>query len=170
MGDGLRHGRAWLCAATILCLALAGMAALSLLSPKAAATQPIGPTPTAAATATSAATATATPVSTDGCSGTQPCPPGPDDALVQEARALTDSLRQAARVPASAPSDLVRQAERRRTLLVSLATSRPQAVLDLSLQATERAALPDPVRRLIEERVTIDGELQSAFGNLTSWG
>ena len=134
----------WGVSAVLLIGVVAGTAALMALSPRAAATQPVA-TPTPAASTPAAGTAA---------------------AAEAEARALTEALRHAGRSPAGGPAaaggtnELARQAERRRTLLVSLATSRPQAVLDLALQPAERAALPDSVRQLVEERVAAEGELQ----------
>src|SRR5262245_60799888 len=58
----------------------------------------------------------------------------------QEARGLTDELRQRSAATA--------QAQRRKELLSALAESRPSAVIDLALMPDERANLPAGVRAL----------------------
>jgi hypothetical protein len=80
-----------------------------------------------------------------------------------EAGQLTDELRNAGKRKSSVPAvqaAISRQAERRRDLLKMLAERDPAAVLELALTRQERDALPPPVRAMVEERVTVDGELQ----------
>ena len=80
-----------------------------------------------------------------------------------EAGQLTDELRNAGRRQAKTPAvqaAVSRQAERRRDLLKQLSESEPAAVLELALTQQERDALPPQIRSAVEERVTVDGELQ----------
>ena len=79
-----------------------------------------------------------------------------------EATQLTEELRAASR-PTKLPAiqaAYAGKAERRRALLSQLAERNPSAVLELALSPAERNALPPQIRSSVEERVTVDGELQ----------
>ncbi len=84
------------------------------------------------------------------------------DADLREAHALTAGLRGVAarsgQLPAQA--DLMRQAERRRDLLNSLANTAPRSVLDLALKPAERSGLPPAVQSLVEQWLSNEGYLQ----------
>lgn len=80
-----------------------------------------------------------------------------------EAGQLTDELKSAATRKSKLPAvqaAVTGQAERRKELINQLAQTNPAAVLQLALSPAERDALPANVRAKVEERVTVDGELQ----------
>src|SRR6266540_3402125 len=79
---------------------------------------------------------------------------GQDDDQVNEARELTETLRQGllgGSKSQAAREALIRSAQRRHDLLSKIAARDPGRVLDLALQPNERSALPDAVRPLIKE-------------------
>ncbi|MBA2448254.1 MAG: hypothetical protein H0V51_09545, partial [Chloroflexi bacterium] len=90
-------------------------------------------------------------------------PSAEDNEKRREARQLTEELKKGA--PSAAKSTaarrrLVEQAERRRDLVNDLARRDPKGALDAAFEPAERGALPDFVRSLVEEWVTLEGELQ----------
>src|SRR5690349_19352098 len=111
------------------------------------------------------ATASATPVLAHDGSFTVASDGDKDrnSAARAEAEQLTDELKAAATRPAKLPgvqAAVSGQAERRKDLINHLADTDPAAVLQLALNPAERSALPPDVRSHVEERVTVDGELQ----------
>jgi hypothetical protein len=81
---------------------------------------------------------------------------------VRRAAVLTTALAhlEGARV---ASDDAVAAARERRALLCSLASTDPAAVLALSMPAAVRASLPQGIRELVEQPVTVDGMLEAAM-------
>jgi hypothetical protein len=86
-----------------------------------------------------------------------------DDSDTQnQAATLTEQIRQDLHSPTKLPAIRVAaadKAERRRALINQLAKTNPKAVLDLAFDPSERNAMPESVRNLVEARVNLNGEL-----------
>ncbi|MFN8632511.1 MAG: hypothetical protein U0893_01565 [Chloroflexota bacterium] len=89
--------------------------------------------------------------------------PRADRQSVDEASQLTDELRVATKSPPRTPAlqaAYATKSQRRNVLLNQLVKTEPALVLSLALTPAERAQLPPAMQANVEDRVSLDGELQ----------